>query len=77
MCVCVSSDCYICLVCYSCLPPTLKVTQYSEANHMTSGALATSCGLSVFPAMQACTSGQLLKFLIDRCTEVFELPVEE
>ena len=39
---------------------------------MTSGNLATSCGLSIFPQMEACTSGTLLKFLIDKCELIFE-----
>jgi hypothetical protein len=48
-----------------------QVSLFSDANHMTSANLATSCGLSVFPTMQASTAGILLKFLIDNCERLF------
>ena len=39
---------------------------------MCSGAIATSCGLSIFPVVNAGNANLMLKVLIDNVEEIFQ-----
>ncbi|KAI6654338.1 Rho-type GTPase-activating protein 2-like [Oopsacas minuta] len=49
-----------------------EVSEHEKENKMCTGAIATSCGLSIFPSVNAGNANLMLKILIDNVDEIYK-----